>query len=270
MIICIFDIVYFEEFIVYINQCVVEINVFFVFGVVVIFDQFNQFFVGQGEMFLILYWNLLIGVFNVGLMNFVFSVIVGKLIVGKQIVCRFFWNNGWFMVDLVVFVVGDDFFCSLGDFLVVYWDIQINFGVINVVCGILVDNDINDNDDMFINVVIDVVGVVGDVEKIFGNVVIDVQQMLGDCKNQVIVIGMYFVQYVIFQKFGFLVDVFDFQIGYVMYEIYLGKWVIVDDVLLAVFGINCIIYIGVLFGNGVMGLGFGDVKVLEEYDCKVV
>lgn len=262
------DIVHSEELTAYINQRVVETNAFLASGVAVTSDQLNQFLAGQGETFSIPHWNPLTGAPNAGSTNPASSATAGKLTAGKQTARRLSWNNGWSMADLAASVAGDDPLRSLGDFLAAYWDTQINSGVINVARGILADNDTNDNDDMFTNVATDAAGAVGDAEKISGNVVIDAQQTLGDRKNQVTAIGMHSVQHATLQKLGLLVDVLDPQTGHVMYETYLGKRVIVDDALPAVSGTNRITYTGVLFGNGAMGLGFGDAKVPEEYDRK--
>lgn len=137
-----------------------------------------------------------------------------------------------------------------------YWRCDDEQRVINSLLGILADNAANDSSDMIEKVGNDTSADVTDAQRITGDGFIDAAQTLGDHKGAVTAMAIHSKVHARLQKRQ-LIDYLPENTIDIGFGTYLGKTLLVDDVMPAIMGTNKILYTCVLFGPGAVTFANG-------------
>ncbi len=180
-----------------------------------------------------------------------------KLGGGLQIARKAFMNNSWSAMDLARELALKDPLDGITSKIGVYWGTQIQKRVVQSLMGVLADNVANDSSDMVFSVANDSADPITPAEKISGETVLAAKQTMGDAAMKLTGIGMHSVLYTSLQTQNLIEYERDPQTGLV-YPMYLGYRVIVDDGMPAVSGTNRITFTAALFGNAALGWGVGE------------
>jgi len=176
-------------------------------------------------------------------------------------------NASWQIMDLAreLADAGGDPVGAITGRIGAYWAADDQSRLINSLLGILANNVAADGSDMLVKVATDDAAAVADAERISGTVVIDGMQTLGDHKMVVTALGIHSAIHARLQKQQ-LIDYVRDADNNIMFERYLGKRLIIDDNLPAVAGSERITYTCVLFGNGAVLTGNGQVDTPSAID----
>lgn len=188
-----------------------------------------------------------------------------KITASQDIATNNYRNEAWSAADLVSAVAGADPMAAIGNLVASFWARDLQRTQIAMLRGVLADNIANDSSDMLYNIANDLATAITDAERISAEAVILAAQTMGDNAEKLTAIAMHSVPFSRLQ----IQD----QIAFIRpsdndIEIptYLGKRVIVDDMLPAIAGTNRITYTTVLYGTGAMGYGEGAPRTPTEID----
>lgn len=174
-------------------------------------------------------------------------------------------NYAWSTMDLARELALEDPVGAITGRIGAFWATDDEQRIIASLLGILADNDANDGNDMLIDVATDDADAVADAERIGGERVIDALQTMGDHKASLTTMAMHSAIHTRLQKQNLVQYVRDAD-NNIMFEVYMGKRLIIDDSLPAVAGANRITYTCVLFGASVFGGANGQVlRPSEQY-----
>lgn len=178
----------------------------------------------------------------------------GKISAAADVAVIFRRGKAWSVNDLAADLAGEDPMRAVADLVLSYWDRKIQTTLINVLGGAMGAANMTGN-------VSDISGLTGGAEIISASAFIDATQKLGDSKANISGVMMHSAVEAKLAKLD-LIQYVKGSDGKTEVPIYLGKRVIVDDECPVATGT----YTTYLFGNGAIGLNFGQAKVPTETD----
>lgn len=182
-------------------------------------------------------------------------------------------NNGWAAADLAREVgkatpgQGDPM-TRIKNRIAAYWTRQFQARVIAVCRGIFNANVAQDSSDMVHSIAAESTGAQGDATKISADAVVEAVFTMGDKFENIVAIAMHSTVYkrLVLQN---LIETIKDAEGKILYTMYLGKRVIVDDGLPVIAGTTSgFKYLTVLFGTSAIGYGEGTPTKPTEVERK--
>ena len=183
----------------------------------------------------------------------------------KMIYRRADMHKSWSTMDLARELALIDPLAAITAKIGGWWATQRQKRVIQTAMGLLADNVANDAGDMVKDVATDAALPILAADMISADVVIDAAQTLGDAKGFLAAIAMHSVVYTTLQKQN-LIDYIPNARGEVNIPTYLGYVVIVDDGMSAVAGANRVTYTSILFAQGAIEYGTGNILLPSELE----
>jgi hypothetical protein len=173
-------------------------------------------------------------------------------------------HRSWSTMNLARDLALEDPLGAITNRVAKYWATAFEKRVLASAYGILLDNDANDSDDMFVNIYSDAATPAASTI-IDADAILDAAQTMGDHKENLSAIAMHSVTYTTLQKQN-LIDYIPNARGEVTIPQYLGYRVIVDDSMTVVAGSNSPKYVTMLFSEGAFSLGYGRLLVPSEIE----
>jgi hypothetical protein len=173
-------------------------------------------------------------------------------------------HRSWSTMNLARDLALEDPLGAITNRVAAYWATAFEKRVLASAYGILLDNDANDSDDMFVSIYSDAVTPAASTI-VSAEAILDAAQTMGDHKEMLSAIAMHSVTYTNLQKQN-LIDFVPDSDGKVNIPMYLGYRVIVDDSMTVVAGSNSPKYVTMLFASGAFSLGYGRLSVPSEIE----
>jgi len=250
----------------YVSVLTTELSELWTSGMVVTDPRVSALAMGKGKTFNMPFFNDLTQTEStVGSDDPGSSLAPDKIDAGEQVSVKHMRNRGWSSMDILGSVIGEDPMTEIAGKVAGYWARDMQATLIASLIGIEADNATNDSSDMIIDVATDAVLPIDPAEKISGDVVIDGLQTMGDHKSRLTVIIMHSAVHVELEKQQLITFIRDAD-NNVLFEVYLGKRVIIDDGVPVVSGVNRPTYTTYMFGPGAFAFGEGRQRIPVEID----
>jgi hypothetical protein len=187
-----------------------------------------------------------------------------KIVAGEQIVRTAQMNKGMSAADLVSELAGSDPMIRIRARYSTYWQRQFQRRVLASCLGVLADNIANDGSDMCLDASIADGNNATDAQLFNRGAFVDAAFTLGDAFGKLSAIAVHSIIYkrmVKNEDIDFIKD----STGTVNIPTYMGYVVVVDDGMPVVAGATSgYVYTSILFGDGSVGLGYGNPRVPVE------
>lgn len=181
---------------------------------------------------------------------------------------KHFRNNSWSEADLTAALTDPrDPLRALAGRVGSYWTRQYQSYLINILQGVLADNEANDGGDMVHDVATDATGAPTAAELVSFDNIADAQITMGDALEDISAIAVHSAVYNQMRKNG-NIDFVEPQSADMRIPFFGTMRVIVDDGLPVASGTNRLTYTSILFGPNAIGYGEGSPKTPSEVERK--
>lgn len=267
------DIIIPEIFTPYVQLLSTERSAFVQSGIAEQSPLFDQLLQGGGQTFKLPFFNDLGNAeANVSSDNEASSSTPEKIDTVQDIAVRHSRNQSWSSMDLAAALAGSDPMTAIASRVADYWVRQEQRYIIDSLNGVLSDNeatptgtDKHVQNDMVHNIANDSASAITDAELFSADAFLQAVQTMGDAGEELVAIA---VHSVVFRRMQVknLIDFIPDARGEVQIATFLGRRVIVDDLLPAVAGSNRITYTSILFGRNSIARGSGTPRVPTEME----